>query len=132
MELAPDTDVVMGDSSMGPGAPPTSAVVPSLPTPDVARSFPPPSASEAARQPSTAGSEAGDIIIRTGDREESLSCALNAGFNELGEGGRANEEVVMDVDGEGLSEVGTLRLGNIGDEVDSREASVGAGGASAP
>ncbi|KAJ7895839.1 hypothetical protein B0H13DRAFT_2338616 [Mycena leptocephala] len=70
------------------------------------------------RQPSVARSEAGDIIVNTGGRDESLSCALDSGLGELG-GAPAAEDISIDVDKRGRSDAETLRLGAI----DSREGS---------
>jgi hypothetical protein len=109
------------------------------------------------RQPSVARSEADDIIVNTGGRDESLSHALDSGLGDFG-GAPAAEDVSMDVDEGGRSDAETLRLGAIdsregsfdaleqeregsregtvgagtaGEKVDSREGSVGAGAASA-
>ncbi|KAJ7813243.1 hypothetical protein B0H13DRAFT_2382641 [Mycena leptocephala] len=167
MSLAPNADVDMGPPdvprvlSFGDPTPllspqrvvDTSTPAPSSVVADRAAS----EVGGSTRQPSVARSEAGDIIVNTGGRDESLSLALDSGLGDLG-GAPAEEDVSMDVDEGGRSDAETLRLGAIdsregsfdaleqerevsregtvgaetaGEKVDSREGSVGAGAASA-
>jgi hypothetical protein len=86
--------------------------------------------------PSVTRSEAGDIIVNTAGRDESLSRTLGASFPELGAGARidslpSGREVLMDVDEGGKSDAETLRVGDMEEEMDSREGSVGGGAPSA-
>ncbi|KAJ7870856.1 hypothetical protein B0H13DRAFT_1896034 [Mycena leptocephala] len=159
MNLAPDTDTDMAPPVAPPvlsfGKPPLllssqpatgpSAPAPLSPVADRGAS----EVRESAHRSSVARSEAGDIIVSSGGREESLSRALDSGLRELGGGSRsgsvlrdAAEDVSMDVDEGGRSDAETLRLGAIDSreasfdaleegQVESRRRSVGAGTASA-
>jgi hypothetical protein len=142
MSLRPDADFDMGGPSSAPpasllfGPPPSLLSPPHATSSSMAAPSSPvvPSQSRAStaapRPPSVARSEAGDIIVSTAGREESLSRTLGASFPELGEGARdgspsGGEEVLMDVDEGGKSDAETLGIGSMDEEADSREGSVG-------